>query len=127
MRLQKRLLRFVLTLAVVQLSCGAPQQTYGPTPTFHVDVQVPPIVLHNQDNSFVLKAVPGSVCNVVFLYWNKKGDWIGTPLNASNADDNGVCQFTWKVPEDAKVGEAEIRGFVKSGNEQVDFIPQFFV
>ena len=125
-RKTKPFFRFVLGLLATQLSCYGVQQSYQPTPTFHVDVQTPPIALHNQENIFILKAVPGSVCSVVFLYWNKKDDWVGTPLLTSNADNDGVCQFTWKVPDDAKDGEAEIRGFVEAGDEEVSFIPQVF-
>lgn len=117
----------VITIAfLVQVSCYAPQREYSNESPIPVEIQTDPIVKRGQEIPVTLATEPGVTCFVIISFWNKSNKWAGKDLPATESDTNGICQWKWKIPDDAKDGIVEIRGFVEKDERRTDFIPKTF-
>ena len=75
---------------------------------------------------FAIKTVVGNECLAAVGYWDSEGSWVGPNLNSLVADDEGICQWTWQVPDDAQLGIAEFRVGVRGYGDMHSLIPEPF-
>ena len=105
--------------------CSAPQQSYPVNPIPTVQVQFPSVIKRNQEEVFIVYANPNSICYIGIGYYNLNSEWKFTELPNTTANESGKCEWKWSVPEDAKDGIAEIRGYIETnGLEDRNLFPQ---
>jgi len=117
----------VFFVLMIQISCSAPAQKYPDKPSPTVTVLISQVAKRGQENLFFVYAVAGSICHIGVSYYNVKLRWITVTLPDVTADSNGKCEWKWTIPEGAKDGVAELRGYVEAaGQDDVNLFPQQF-
>jgi hypothetical protein len=122
-------LKVFLAISIVllaQISCRATRLEYVESTPIPVEIQIPDLVKHGQEFEITLTTEPGATCLAVISYWDKSDHWAGKELQSLIADKEGVCAWNWIVPDEAKNGQAEIRGFVEKDDNHTSFIPKAF-
>jgi hypothetical protein len=122
-----KIIFLALLISAAQISCFAPTQTYSKAPAPTVIAQIQPIVKRGQETPFFVFAVSGSVCHAGLGYYDLDSQWTTLTLPDTNANKDGRCEWILIVPEDAKYGVAEIRGYVETpGQEDRNLFPTSF-
>jgi hypothetical protein len=119
----KILVAFVLIL-MVQVSC---RQSYPAesVPTA-ITANVPKLILRGESQKFSIKTTPGIECYAGIGYYNIEDKWVFTKLPKLESDKNGVCEWTWEVPADAKDGLGGFKGYVQEKDRSNDIFPAEF-
>lgn len=115
---------FVLFLA--QSACYAPQINYPSEMPTAIYAQVPALANCEENNFFTIDAAPGAVCHAGIGYYNYDDKWTTMELPTIESLDTGSCKWEWKVPEDAKDGVAELRGYIQQGDFERNVFPATF-
>jgi hypothetical protein len=118
-------LLFILILAI-QVGCQAPEQSYPvsmPTPIF---AEVPNIANRGEKQSFTIQTISGVECHAGIGYYDHDGKWITSDLPSIESDENGICRWTWEVPEIAKDGIGEFRGYIQNKDQSTNIFPATF-
>ena len=111
----------------MQVACSVPNQEYSLSPSPTVAVQIPSIMKRNQEYSFVLDAMPSSICHIGVGYYNSDSEWTIVELRETPANIEGKCEWKWTIPENAKDGVGEVRGYIETeGQEDTNLFPQTF-
>ncbi len=121
--------KIFLTIAFMlfaQISCYAPRREYFDQTSIPVEIRIPPVVKREQEFTITLKTEPSVACFAVISFWNNSNDWIGKDLPIVESDNDGICEWKWKIPKEAKDGAGEIRGFVEKDKQRTDFVPKAF-
>ena len=119
------LVAFVLVL-LVQISCGAPEQSYPEFMPTAITANVPKLILRGEKQKFSMKTTPGIECYAGIGYYNDEDELIFMELPKMEADKDGLCEWTWEIPADAKDGLAVFRGFVQEEDQSNDILPAQF-
>ena len=90
-----------------------------PNPTFAIDaIEVPESACIGQAATIMVKTAPGNECLANVVYTDTSEDAVWQKLKPAVADSEGLCTWTWWVPEDASVGVAGVRAMVLWGAEK---------
>jgi hypothetical protein len=90
-----------------------------PDPTLAIDdIKVSESACIGQAVTITVKTAPGNECLVGVVYANTSGDLVSQKLKTAVADSEGLCAWTWWIPEDASVGDASVRTIVLWGDEK---------
>lgn len=122
----KKIILALFLVWVVQTSCYAPEQVYPtsmPTPIY---AQIPSSVTRGENYSFSIKTAPGVVCHAGIIFFNTYDEWVTEDLPTIEADEAGICKWTWKIPEHAKNGIGEFRGYIEQDDQERNFYPATF-
>jgi hypothetical protein len=96
-------------------------------PELAVDiVEVPQRPCIGDVATFVVMTKPRNVCFASVGYGNIKGIWLGRNFESVVADDEGLCEWTWQVADDASVGTARFRAEVEGYGHVASTLPQPF-
>jgi hypothetical protein len=116
----------ITVVLLAQISCNMTHLEYVESTPIPVDVQIPDIVKRGQEFNITLITEPKVTCLVLISYWDKTDHWGGKELQTLVANEGGVCAWNWTIPDEAKDGQAEIRGFVEKDDKHTSFIPKAF-
>ena len=123
------LVAFVLVL-VVQVSYGAPEQSYPASMPTAITANVPKLILRGESQKFSIKTTPGIECYAGIGYYNTEDKLIFMELPKMESDKDGMCEWTWKIPADApadaKDGLGVFRGYVQEEDQNNDIFPAKF-
>jgi hypothetical protein len=116
-----------LTIIMIgQLSCRITQQAYPdsmPTPVY---VQVPSLLEREIKYTFSIETIPGAECSAGVAFYDTNDKWIIRELPTIQANEDGACQWTWEVPNEAKAGIAEFRGHIEGNGQERNTYPATF-
>lgn len=121
-----RILFASLVVLVVQISCKAPERGYPssmPTPIY---AEVPSLLTRGEKHIFSVDAAPGIECHAGIAFYDIDDNWIKSDLPTIKANDVGVCQWTWEIPENAKDGIGEFRGYIGEVGQSTNIFPANF-
>lgn len=111
-----------ILILIVQIACN---QEYSGEPMSTVVVQIPSIMKRDQEYTLLMEAVPSSICFIGVGYYNSDSKWTFVELPEAIANNEGKCEWKWKVPENALAGVAEIRGYIElDGSEAGSLFPK---
>src|SRR5688500_4551702 len=99
----------VFAVWLAQIACGVTKSYSDATPIPY-DVQIPPLVMHGDQYSFVIVTEPNITCNAGIAFWDKNDLWVFDELSSKKSDNAGKCEWQWEVPLNAKNGFGEFRG-----------------
>jgi hypothetical protein len=116
------LVAFFLAL-VVQVSCNQAYPTSMPTPIL---ADVPKLLVRGEKHRFSVKTNPGAECHAAIGYNNLKDKWIWMELSTIEANQNGICEWTWEIPEDAQDGIGELRAYIEEAEQSTNVFPANF-
>ncbi len=120
----------ILFALLIATGCYAPVRSYpeGPQPT-PIYANIPDIVQRGKTYSLTIQIEPDAICHASVLFKNAKDEWTEDRLADTQADQNGVCLWYWSVPQNAKDGDAGIRGYVelKNGEEHNTYPAEFCI
>ena len=123
--MNSKLLLTPVVILAVQIACFAPAIEFSEEPLPTVTVHFPSVMKHGQEYSFIVEAIAGSSCYLGVGYYNLDSRWTAVGLPVTTANNSGTCEWKWKVPDDAKDGIAEIRGYIENqGKESRNLFPQ---
>jgi hypothetical protein len=122
---QTKIIVAVILVLIVQIACV---QEYSGEPVPTVVVQIPSVVKRGQESSFMVEAVAGSACYIGVGYYNLDSHWTTrVELPKAIANSEGKCEWKWTIPEDAKYGVGEIRGYIEiAEREDASIFPHSF-
>lgn len=124
--MKKTLVSFFLLYIVLIGGCYAPTQIYPdemPMPIYPI---VPPEVKRGEEYSFSIETSSDAICYAGVSYWDTEEHWTNEELPTIQADSQGVCQWSWKIPENTKKGLAEFRGYVEMKTQNGYVFPTTF-
>ena len=113
---------FVLAL-VLQVSCHQSSRPLIPTPIL---AEVPKLLVRGEKHRFSVETSPGVECHAGVAYYDLNDKWNITDLPTIESDQNGICEWTWVIPEDAKDGLGEFRGYIQEKEESTNIFPATF-
>jgi hypothetical protein len=124
----KRLMFFcgALGFFLAMTGCNRSSTAYPsemPTPIY---ATVPPVVQRGKEYFFSIETSPSATCHAGIVFWDTNDKWIHEELPTITADEIGVCKWIWKIPENAKDGEAGLRGYVEMGSLDENIFPETF-
>ncbi|MFN8411726.1 MAG: hypothetical protein U0Z26_05010 [Anaerolineales bacterium] len=118
-------LGFIL-IFVIQTSCKAHEQSslvYIPTPVWST---FPEIANRTETIYFSFTTLPEADCHAGIGYYGYDGKWTTTDLPTIESDKSGNCTWTWEVPENAKDGIGEFRGYIQFKDQSINIYPATF-
>ena len=113
---------FVLAL-VLQVSCHQSSRPLIPTPIL---AEVPKLLVRGEKHRFSVETSPGVECHAGVAYYDLNDEWIITDLPIVESNQNGICEWTWEIPENAKDGLVEFRGYIQEKQESTNIFPATF-
>jgi len=113
----------VIVALIVQLSCERSYPASMPTPIL---ADVPKLLVRGQEYKFTVQTTPGVECHAGIGYYNNNDKWVTTDLSTIQSDKNGICEWTWEIPEDAKDGIGELRGYIQEKGQSNNLFPSTF-
>jgi len=112
------ILAMIAVVLAVQVSCRFTQRSYlteKPTP---IVANVPKLLVRGEEYKFSIKTTSEAQCHAAIGYYDLENKWTITELPTIESDEDGICEWSWKIPEDAKDGLGEFRGRIEENNEQ---------
>ena len=94
-----------------------------PTPIL---ADVPKLLVRGEKYNFSIKTNPGAECHAAIGYDNLKEKWIWMELSTIEANQNGICEWTWEIPEDAQDGMGELRAYIEEAEQSTNVFPANF-
>ena len=119
------LVAFVLVL-VVQVGCRVTERPYPTSVSTPILAEVPKVAVRGEKHKFSIETNPGVECHAGIAYYDLNDKWMITDLPTIESDQNGICEWTWEIPEDAKDGVAEFRGYIQEEEESSNIFPAAF-
>lgn len=89
-------------------------------------VDMPEVICIGSQATFVVKTTPGNECLGAVGFKDVHDRWIGEDFEPMVAGDDGLCGWTWQVPDDALPGAGEFRAGVRGYGDLESLIPQTF-
>ena len=120
------ILSALIVVVVSQISCKVTEQPYPtsmPTPIY---AQVPSILMRGNKYTFSFEAIPEAECHAGVAFYDTNDKWVIRDLATIQAGENGICQWTWEIPQEAKDGIGEFRGYMESEEEKRNIFPATF-
>jgi len=108
------------------VSCFAPSRAYPEEMPPPIYATIPPSVQRGEELPISIETRPGAVCQATILFWDINDKWVHEELPTITADEDGLCKWRWKIPDNAKDGQAELRGRVELGSEGKNIFPSSF-
>lgn len=121
-----RILFVFVLVFVAQTSCRAPEQQYPTLMPTAIYANVPNLLVRGEKNTFSINTVPEVECHAGIGYYNFSDKWITVKLPTIESDQDGVCEWTWEIPQDAKDGIGEFRGYIQEEDESTNVFPENF-
>ena len=118
-----KIISATVVVFLAQISCYAPQQEYREVTPIPIDVQISSTIKHRQEFPIMLQTEPNVSCYIFIGYYDNNNDWAGKELPMVVANEDGTCKWNWTIPDEAKNGIGEIRGFVENTEDSTSFIP----
>lgn len=113
-------------MACLVLACGwlpgAPRRVIPtPLPELAIEpVEIPSMVCVGGTATLVVRTEPGNVCGGSIGYWNVQNRRVGIDLESIATDEEGLCTWTWRIPDDALPGRVEFRSTAEAqGNSRM--------
>jgi hypothetical protein len=112
---------FVVILILNVVFCRWPPQAPSrpkptPDPTFAIDaIEVPESACIGHAVTITVKTAPGNECLATVVYADTSDDVVWQKLEPVVADCDGLCTWSWWVPEDASVDGVSVRVAVEWG------------
>ncbi len=125
MRIPKAVL-VLFAILFAQISCYAPQREIPLVRPTAIYAEIPSPVKRGEINYFLVDAEPGVICHAGIGYYNYKGVWEFVDLPTIESQEAGNCKWEWEVPEDARDGFAEFRGYLEQGDYERNIFPTTF-
>lgn len=122
----KILLTALLIAVLSQISCKVIELEYSasrPTPIY---AQIPSLLQRGEKYTFSIETIPGVDCHAGVAFFDIKDKWVIRDLPGTQANENGICQWTWEVPKDAKDGLGEFRGYIDEDGQSRNTFPATF-
>ncbi|MGP8330390.1 MAG: hypothetical protein ACT6FF_08765 [Methanosarcinaceae archaeon] len=122
----KKKLFFSFVVLIFLSSCQAPRLTYPekmPTPIY---ATVPILVQRGEIYLFSVETEPEAICYAGISFWDTNENWVHAELPVIKANDVGVCQWEWEIPQNTKNSVAGFRGYVKINGVDENFFPETF-
>ena len=116
---------FIL-IFVVQVSCKAPEQSFPASMPTPVLANVPKVISKGEKQSFSIATIPGVECHAGIGYYDLDGNWTTIDLPAIESDKSGNCEWIWEIPENAKDGIGEFRGYIQNKEQSRNIFPATF-
>ena len=121
-----RILVAIVLVLIIQINCGAPEQSYRTAMPIAITANVPKLILRGEVQKFSVKTISEIDCYAGIGYYNTEDKLIFVELPKMESDEDGMCEWTWEIPGDAKAGLGVFRGFVQEGDESKDLLPAQF-
>ena len=115
-----------IVMLTVQLSCKVTERPYPVSLPTAIFAEVPKLLTRGEKHQFSIQATPGVECHAGIGYYNMKDKWIFVELAMMESDQDGICEWTWEIPEDAKDGLGEFRGYIQEGDQSNNIFPANF-
>jgi hypothetical protein len=94
--------------------------------TTAIMADVPKLVVQGEEHVFSIQTTPGVECHAGISYYNTNDKWFMMELSTIKSDENGICEWTWEIPEDAKDGIGEFRGYIQEADQSNNIFPATF-
>jgi hypothetical protein len=121
-----RILVAIVVVFIVQVSCKVTQRSYPTSISTPIVVNVPELLVRGEKYKFSIETTPGVECHAGIAYYNLSDKWTITDLPTIESDKNGICEWSWEIPEDAKDGLGEFRGNIQVKEESHNTFPATF-
>jgi hypothetical protein len=123
--------RFSVVSAIVlvmfaQVNCQMTQTPYSTTAPTAIFAEVPKLLVRGEEHKFSIQTTPEVECHAGIGYYNINDKWVTMDLPTVESDENGICQWTWDIPDDAKDGVGELRGYIQGEDQSNDIFPATF-
>jgi hypothetical protein len=121
-----RILAAIAVFLAVQVGCKVTQKSYPTARSTPIVANVPELLVRGEKYSFSIETTPGVECHAGIAYYNLSDKWTITELPTIASDKNGICEWGWEIPEDAKDGVGEFRGRIEDNEESHNTFPATF-
>ena len=116
----------IVVVLGIQVGCRAPHQTYPESISTPIIVNAPKLLVRGEKYRFSVETTPKVKCHAGVAYYDLKDKWTIVDLPTIESDKNGICEWSWEIPEDAKDGVGEFRGYVQYEEESTNVFPATF-
>lgn len=109
-----------------QVNCRFTQRPYPESMPTAIHANVPKLLVRGVEHKFSLQTTPGVECYAGIGYYDMSDKWVTEDLTTIESDEKGVCEWVWVVPENAKNGFGEFRGYIQEKDQSRNIFPATF-
>ena len=123
------LLFFIFSLPLVAcnlVETAARRPSQNPSSVALDIVEMPRILQKGETGTFTVKTDIGNTCLGGVGYRDESGKWTTVTWPESEADETGLCKWTWTVPLQSAVGNAEFRVAARRRGDLRTLVPRTF-